>query len=62
MHIDTFYRHFEELQGIVNDTLELIDKIEDGQIEIDYADLKERLEKATENAIFEAQSAKEELK
>ncbi len=61
MHIDTFYRHFEELQAIVNDTLEFIDKLEDGQIEIDYADLKERLEHAADEAIYEAQSAKEEL-
>ena len=61
MHIDTFYRHFEELQAIVNDTLEFIDKLEDGQIILDYSEIMERLEKATENAIFEAQSAKEEL-
>lgn len=62
MHIDTFYRHFEELQGIVSDALEFIDKIEDGQIEIEYADLKERLEHAADETIFEAQSAKEELR
>ena len=61
MHIDTFYRHFEELQAIVNDTLEFIDKLDDGQIIPDYSEIKERLENATENAIFEAQSAKEEL-
>ena len=61
MGIDTFYCHFEELQKIVEDTLKFIDKIDDGQIDIEYAELKERLEKATENAIYEAQSAKEEL-
>lgn len=57
--IAVYYRHMEELQSIVNDAINLMDKVEDGRIQLDGTEYYEKLMKFAENAVYEAKSAKE---